>query len=117
MDRTLTISKHDIVVDKYEWEELSKEVKELRKIKKYINSNLISDTLKPKLTKARRRKVTIMDLEESLVKQNRQIFSLISPAGEVNAYMLTFEQALDMVNPAIDIDGFTGSELEIRIIK
>ena len=72
--------------------------------------------LKNLITHAKRRRVSIKDLEECLKHKDEAIFSLIGTYGEINSYMLNFEQALNMVDPAIDEDGFIGSELEIRIL-
>lgn len=73
--------------------------------------------LKSKIAHVKRRRVLITELDKCLANKDKAVFSLLSPIGEVNVYYITFEQALDMVDPAIDEDGHLGSELEIRITR
>jgi len=74
-------------------------------------------TISKKITHVKRRRVALKDIEKMLERKSEKIFSLNSPTGEINSYHLTLEQALDMVDTAIDEDGYHYSELEIFIAK
>ena len=59
-------------------------------------------------------KVTIEDKELVETRANERIWSLYANYfGEINSYKLTFNQAIDMIDYAIDEDGFCIDDLII----
>lgn len=83
---------------------------------KMTNKNQESN-LKKLIVLAKERGMSTENITTVYLKRSAEkIFSLNSPSGEVNSYLLILEDALKMIEAAVDEDGYEPQELEIIMV-